>query len=298
MAEGPFLAVDWGTTNRRAFRLAADGVVEETVRDDAGVTAIAPGGFEAAAAAIRVQLGDLPMLCAGMVGSNRGWVEVPYAACPAGLSELADSVHWLPDGRTAIVPGVSWGGSDRVDVMRGEEVQFLGALARAVVPDVVAGAEQVLLCQPGTHCKWAHVGAGQIEWFATAMTGELFSLIQRHSLLAPQMTGKASVNESFRLGIEHAREGGLPWQLFSLRADNASGRGEVACGASYVSGLLIGSDVKAALGDAPSTTVCLLADEALGGLYAQAIGQMGGKSTLIDSHAAFVAGITKIWSML
>ena len=87
--EGPFLAVDWGTTNRRAWRVGADGMAEAEEQDGRGILAVAPGGFAAEAAAIRARLGDLPMLCAGMAGSNRGWVETPYLPCPLSLDALA-----------------------------------------------------------------------------------------------------------------------------------------------------------------------------------------------------------------
>ncbi|WP_139810203.1 2-dehydro-3-deoxygalactonokinase, partial [Sphingomonas azotifigens] len=67
---GSFLAVDWGTTNRRVF-VIADGAVRHTERDDKGVTAVTD--FAAEAAGIRARHGDLPLLMAGMVGANIGW---------------------------------------------------------------------------------------------------------------------------------------------------------------------------------------------------------------------------------
>ena len=84
-----FIAVDWGTTNRRAYRLDTAGGCESEFEDDQGILSIAPGGFPDAIAEIRRSLGDLPLLLAGMVGSNRGWVEAPYVPCPAGLDDLA-----------------------------------------------------------------------------------------------------------------------------------------------------------------------------------------------------------------
>ena len=94
MAEG-FIAVDWGTTNRRAWRIGADGVAEADEQDGQGIVAIAPGGFAAEAAAIRARLGDLPMLCAGMAGSNRGWAGTPYLPCPTDLEAIAGAITWV-----------------------------------------------------------------------------------------------------------------------------------------------------------------------------------------------------------
>src|SRR5687768_7543445 len=116
-----FIAVDWGTTNRRAWRIDADGAVTARIADDRGILAVAHDAFPAEAAAVRAQLGDLPLLMAGMVGSNRGWVEAPYVAAPAGLDEIARRLVWAEPGRTAIVPGLSWRATGEADVMRGEE---------------------------------------------------------------------------------------------------------------------------------------------------------------------------------
>src|SRR5687768_13996082 len=114
-----FIALDWGTTNRRAYRIDADGACVAEMEDECGVLSIAAGGFPAAADAIRDRLGDLPLLMAGMVGSTRGWVEAPYVACPVGLDGLARQLHWVEPGRVAIVPGLSVVSAGHADVMRG-----------------------------------------------------------------------------------------------------------------------------------------------------------------------------------
>ena len=93
--KGAILAVDWGTTNRRVYRLSADGRVEATERDARGIKSVAPGGYAAEAAGLRARFGNLPMVCAGMVGSNRGWVEAPYVELPAGLPDLAAAAVWV-----------------------------------------------------------------------------------------------------------------------------------------------------------------------------------------------------------
>ena len=122
-AEG-FIAVDWGTTNRRAYLIDGDGACAEEFEDGRGILSVAHGGFPDAVAEIRERLGDQPLLMAGMIGSNRGWVEAPYVPCPAGLDDLAAALAWAEPGRTAIVPGVSYDAATRADVMRGEEVQI------------------------------------------------------------------------------------------------------------------------------------------------------------------------------
>jgi 2-dehydro-3-deoxygalactonokinase len=287
LAAAEFLAVDWGTTNRRVYAIGADGAVLATERDDRGVLAVERGAFPSEAAAIRARFGDVPMLCAGMVGSTRGWVEAPYLPCPAGLAALAAGLHWI-DERTAIVPGLSVIDGKRGDVMRGEEIQLLGAVTAALAP------HDALLCQPGTHCKWARMDDGRVASFRTTMTGELFAMLGKHSLLADFMHGAVHDGAAFGAGLDAAADGALLSPLFGARAGVLLGRMVQEDVAAYVSGLLIGSDVreqKLVRGE----QVHILADPELGRLYATAITQAGGATKVIDSHAAFVAGIAAIW---
>lgn len=285
---GPFLAVDWGTTNRRAWRIAADGAVEAEERDGSGIKSVAPGGFAAEAAAIRARLGDLPMLCAGMAGSNCGWIETVYLPCPVGLGAIAASVTWVEPNRTAILPGVAMQG-DRPDVMRGEEVQLLGAVAAGLAP------ADALLCQPGTHCKWADMADGRLIGFVTAMPGELFALLKAHSLLGPQLGGAVAPGPAFLEGVADSGADLLS-RLFGVRAAFLLGRRGEDEAASYASGLLIGSDARAR--DVAGRDIHVLADPALGALYAAAIDALGGRALAVDSHAAFVAGISEVWGLL
>jgi 2-dehydro-3-deoxygalactonokinase len=294
------LAVDWGSTNRRVFVLAADGTALETAQDDRGILAMGGSGFAAEAAAMRARWGNLPMLCAGMVGSNRGWIDAGYVAAPASLAEIAAKVHWVEPGPTAIVPGVSRGangaGDGRADIMRGEEVQLLGAAAAGLV------AQDAWLCQPGTHAKWARLQGGHLVDFTTAMTGEIFAQLGRGGLLADGLDGEVRDGAAFREGVQAARGGDLLARLFGARAAMVLGKRGRADQASYVSGLLIGSDCDARLASdfAPARTdgVDVLASPALGGLYLAALDELGCTARLVDSHAAFLAGITQIWSLL
>lgn len=290
MSDAAFLAIDWGTTNRRVYAIDAGGGVVATERDDHGILAMAGDDFAGEIAGVRMRFGDLPVLCAGMVGSNRGWATVPYLPCPADLSALAGALHWIEPGRTAIVPGVSTVTGGRGDVMRGEEVQLLGAVAAGLVPG------DALLCQPGTHCKWAQMAGGAIADFRTTMTGELFAMLRTHSLLAETIGGAVSDGASFRDGAVDAAEGRLLGELFGVRASGLLGLRKPKDAASYASGLLIGSDVREQ-GLLPDEIVHLLASGDLAALYAAAIEAVGAHVVVLDSHRAFVAGINAIWNL-
>lgn len=284
-----FIAVDWGTTNRRAFRIEA-GIAVATERDARGAAAVQADEFPADVAGLRARLGDLPVLMAGMVGSNIGWRAVPYLPVPANLPQLAAGICWIDD-RTGIVPGLSYIDGRHGDVMRGEEVQLLGAIAAGLVP------ADALLCQPGTHCKWATMAGGAVSRFTTAMTGELFALLRQHGLLARQLGGAVVDGPAFAEGLAEGARRDLAVSLFAIRGGGLLGLRPDADAPSFASGLLIGADVAARLQQADGNDVYILADPALGGLYATAVRTFGGRPHLIDSHAAFIAGITHIWEL-
>ena len=286
--EGPFLAIDWGTTNRRAWRIGADGAVEAEEQDGRGILSMEAGGFPAEAAALRARLGDLPMLCAGMVASNRGWAETAYLPCPLGLDAVAAALLWVEPGRTALLPGAAMQG-ERPDVMRGEEVQALGAVAAGLAPP------DALLCLPGTHCKWAEMGSGRLGHFTSAMTGELFALLRDHSLLGAQLSGEVAPGAAFLQGVAESGADLLA-RLFGVRAAFLLGRRSDEESAAYTSGLLIGADVRAR--GVPGREIYLLAEPALGALYGAAIKALGGRAIKLDAGAAFLAGIGAIWRII
>ena len=281
-AEG-FIAVDWGTTNRRAYRLGPGGRLEDRMEDDKGILSVPAGGFPAAVEKIRERLGDLPLLMAGMIGSNRGWHEAPYAPAPAGLPELAERLVWAEPGRVAIVPGVSYAEGDAADVMRGEEVQILGAHA-----DGLVGGE-ARICHPGTHNKWIALEGGRIKSFRTVMTGELFSLLKDHSILADLLGGPIEPGPAFEAGVDHGhRKDDLTAELFSVRARVLLGKAKREDAAAYASGLLIGYDLKIGLGRAKRVAVIGRPD--LTRLFAAAIRRCGCEAREIDGETAFLAG--------
>lgn len=288
-----YIAVDWGTTNRRAYAVDGGGRVRDSFEDDRGLMAVPTGGFEEAAAHITARLGDLPMLMAGMVGSNRGWREAAYVPCPAGVADLAANLLWVEPGRIAIVPGVSQTGTAGADVMRGEEIQVLGAVAAGMVPP------DCLICHPGTHAKWIRMESGRIAFFRTMMTGEVYSLLSKHSILADQLAGEAEPNEAFRDAARAALDGEeLLAGLFGVRARHVLGEGG-GDGASVASGLLIGSDVRAGLSlGAADGPIVLMGRPDLCALYAAALTEAGRETSDVDGAAAFLAGIHMLTEML
>ena len=244
-----------------------------------------PGGFPDAVEALRTRLGDRPLLMAGMIGSNRGWVEAPYVPCPAGLAELADRLQWVEPQRIAIVPGVSYQADGRADVMRGEEVQLLGAVAQGWL------APQSIVCHPGTHDKWASIEDGRIASFRTVMTGEIFNLLKEHSILADLLAAPAAADADFEAGARHGlASDDLIAELFAVRARVLLGVAPREGAASYVSGLLIGSDIRIGLRSAPPGEIVVMGRPELTGLFARALSVAGRAAREIDGEKAFIAG--------
>ena len=288
-----YIAVDWGTTNRRAWRLGPDGAVAGEMEDDRGILSLPAGGFHEAVAQIRERLGDLPMLMAGMVGSNRGWVEAPYVRCPAGLPELAASLCWIEGEQAAIVPGAAYDSDGAADVMRGEEIQLLGAYAEGWI-----GADS-MLCHPGTHNKWVRLEDGRIAAFRTVMTGELFNLLKKHSILADLLERPAEPGPAFESGVRHGLEGDdLTAELFSVRARFLLGKAPPEAASAYVSGLLIGADLKVGLRLAGGDEVVVVGSPDLTGLFRAALQSAGRPARTIDGEKAFLAGIRHLVELL
>ncbi|HEV2748741.1 MAG TPA: 2-dehydro-3-deoxygalactonokinase [Allosphingosinicella sp.] len=291
-AEG-LIAVDWGTTNRRGYALGADGRMTAEMEDERGILAVPAGGFPAAAGEIRAQLGDRPLLMAGMVGSNRGWAEAAYVPCPAGLPELAAGLRWIEPGRAAIVPGVCCEAGGDADVMRGEEVQILGAFAEGLVPS------ETTLCHPGTHNKWVRLEDGRIASFRTVMTGELFSLLREHSILADLLERDAEPDAAFEAGVRRGLERGeLAAELFAVRARVLLGKARREDAASFTSGLLIGADLTIGLRTAADGEIVAMGRPELTRLYAAALRVAGRAPREVDGETAFLAGIRHLAELM
>lgn len=267
------IAIDWGTTSFRAYRLDRQGTLVDARSSGKGIMATPPGP-DVLEAEIGAWLNDGPIVMSGMVGSRQGWVEAPYVPCPAGFSEIASSlkeVRWQ-NHRAWIVPGVSCRDAAGVpDVMRGEETQILGCAVDGTI------------CLPGTHSKWVEVRGGRIEHFSTSMTGEVYAVLKQHSILGRMMEEGAADAEAFAQGVRRSGdEGGLLRHLFGVRTRALMGELPPAASPSYLSGILIGHELRGRA----NGEVLLLGAPALTALYAQAAGLLGVPTRTLDADAA------------
>ncbi len=287
------LAIDWGSTSMRAALLDEAGAVVALRSTPRGMLTIAPGGF---AEVFEAQVGDwmdgpgTRCLMAGMVGSKQGWVEAPYCACPAGLDEIAAALQAVVEarpsrrGRIAIVPGVSCERDGVPDVMRGEETQVFGALD-------LLGLHDGLFVLPGTHSKWVMVEGGRIRDFTTVMSGELYDLLRRHSILSrslpPADAEVAHDAAAFERGVRAALSGGSLLQTaFSVRTLALFGRMSAEALASYLSGLVIGEELRCR--PLPrGAKVVIVGAPALARRFERALGIAGVAGVLLGDEAAW-----------
>ena len=277
------VGVDWGTSSLRVARIDAGGHVLEERSSAQGILSVASGGFPQVleqACGDWLQAGAL-CLVSGMAGSRQGWQEAPYCPCPAGFTELARSLTWITPRHIALVPGLSCEHLGIPDVMRGEEVQVFGALSLLDVRDG-------LFVLPGTHSKWVGVRDGAVQEFATCMTGELYALLRQHSILArtlPPEDGPLD-EAAFSRGVDHAQQGhSLLQTAFSTRTLALFGLMDPAAQPSYLSGLVIGEELRAQR--EAGVPVVLIGSAALTQRYAIALRTLGSTTRSLGSEATW-----------
>ena len=241
------IGVDWGTTSFRAFRIAGDGSIRDRRASSRGILNVVDNRF---AETLREEIGpwlaagDDHVLLSGMIGSRQGWMEAPYLPCPAGAADIAAALTDIPFdwGQVKLVPGLATEDSAGVpEVMRGEETQIIGCQG------AIGGAG--LACLPGSHSKWARIEAGRIAGFTTHLTGEAFAALRGHTILGRMMRDGATSATAFDQGVTRAGDAdGLLHHVFGARSLALTGRMAESETASYLSGILIGHEVRAALG--------------------------------------------------
>lgn len=289
---GEIIGVNWGSSNFRAYRIAGDGRLIEEHSEAAGIAQLDRAGMAAMIEQLAIRWpGGAPVYASGMVGSNIGWVEVPYAEAPAGGAELAGAAAGTEIGGVGVtvVPGIACRRAfdDAPDILRGEEIELLGLMA--------LGHADGLAALPGTHTKWVRLDRGRIVDFFTTMSGEIFDRLTGQGLLASIVEGEAADGEAFLDGVAtgQAHKLGLGTLLFGARARvirGALARGDAA---SYIRGLLIGAEIADALAAYPGLAqaeVPLIGNGPLSRLYASALARNGIASRFIDSREACLRG--------
>ncbi|MBW8783364.1 MAG: 2-dehydro-3-deoxygalactonokinase [Novosphingobium sp.] len=288
---------DWGTTHLRLW-LEREGTIVERL-DGPGIGAIAAAPAMVLAEELEPWWKhggvDAIVLC-GMAGARNGLIEAPYVDCPAGRGEWgAGALRRTFDGAALIIGAglaTPLAGSPP-DVMRGEEAQVFGALE--LVPALREGRHVAL--HPGTHSKWIWLEDGRITGFRTVVTGELFALLCRSSLLAAGgEPGKADEDAGFAAGLARAGGGsGVLAQLFETRAAQLRLGRSAGWATGFLSGLLIGHEVaEIAAAQALPPQLWLIGDPHLCDRYERALAAHGIAAVQLDGEECVLAGLRSL----
>jgi len=287
-----WVAVDWGTSNLRAWAMAHDGTVLAAASSDKGMGEITPDAFEGALLDLISEWlnGPTTIIACGMVGAREGWIEADYLPVPCPTLPEGFTTAPTNDPRLSvhIIRGICQ--SNPADVMRGEETQVTGFLSRNPNWDGV-------ICLPGTHTKWVHVSADEIISFQTFMTGDLFAAISGHTVLKHALSADGWNEDAFAetLSDTISRPERLATHLFSLRAENLLQNLPDATARARLSGLLIGAELAGAraywLGQQ-------IAVGTLAGHYVKALGLQGAPATQVQADSATLAGLTVAYRRL
>ena len=292
------IAIDWGSSNFRAYLLDQrykildcikhnEGIKQQQNQDHAAILKRLLQSWQT-----KIDEHQVPIIMAGMIGSNLGWYEAPYLACPLPLSSLAQHLYtfispW--DTNAYIVPGVKVDDQQNADVMRAEEILILGAQQLS---------DTAIYCLPGTHSKWATLNGNSLATFVTLMTGELYAVLLQHTLLGLDLPKQQYDEEWFNNGVLSAQEQGeVITQLFQVRARRLLKQLPVNVAASYLSGLLIGNEINTMLAhiDNPDKIVTMVAtSQQLSESYQQVFTLLNTPVKIVDGESAFLQGIRVI----
>ncbi|MEP7375126.1 MAG: 2-dehydro-3-deoxygalactonokinase [Chitinophagaceae bacterium] len=310
-----FISCDWGTSNLRLRLVDKDSKrVLKEVETNEGIASIyhswkneATGTdrFSYYLSVLNIHIGkwrnenipsleNIPVLVSGMASSTIGIMELEYAPMPIrsdGSGLLVKKIN----GSTAfpfplfIISGAST--SD--DAMRGEETLLAGC-------DTQPGKTELFIF-PGTHSKHVRVTDGVADNLASYMTGELFALLSRQSVLS------ASVEEPendraivfFEKGIIEGSQMNLLNRIFQVRINHLFKKATATENFDYLSGLLIGAELSS-VKEKNFDLVTVVAGEGLMNKYLAGLRLLdtGKKINQLDAGIALVNGHCKIISAL
>ncbi|HWA18257.1 MAG TPA: 2-dehydro-3-deoxygalactonokinase [Devosia sp.] len=301
--QAKWIAVDWGTSNLRLWGMDGNDRPVFAAESDRGMGKLqreefAPALLDLVTPKLGASANTLDIVICGMAGARQGWVEAPYVDTPADLAALIGRGVEVSAGtlRGRILPGVAQRRLGAEDVMRGEETQLLGLLR------LRPGFEGVAI-HPGTHSKWVEIAAGRIIRFQSAMTGELYDVLSKHSVLRHSLAGEINGTET-EAGVAAGLDAGLAEPelvtglIFRTRAAALlSGKGPDWC-SGFLSGLLVGAEVAGHKRWLGGSKVPLIGSARLCRLYGAALGRIGIESEAIDATDATLAGLTAAHGMV
>ncbi|GGB65285.1 2-dehydro-3-deoxygalactonokinase [Shewanella inventionis] len=304
-----FIAVDWGTSHLRAYLCLAEANKPLTVLEqvnNVGVKKVLTD-FQTtlmdSIAPWAKRFGHLPILMIGQIGSSIGWKETQYLHCPISPTDVisAGTQFNCQGHQITIFPGLRCQLHNHLhDSMRGEEFHLLGWLAMA--PQHLVGKH--LVCLPGTHTKWVLIEDGKVVLFKTALTGELYDLLSSNSVLIQEKVSDLEFDfDAFIQGADFSLSSAtdnFAHGLFSVRSKQLFEGFTTKQAHAYLSGILIGCDVRAAKHAtewalSQLSSIAIIGPPHLNQCFAKALNLCNVKTTLWNVTDATLAGFNVVY---
>ena len=293
-----WIAVDWGSSNLRMWALDKKNEILDSFSSNDGMLGLENGDFEPMLSEkiSNWVAGDIniPILCCGMVGAKQGWMEAPYATVPYSLMQETDSVKVICNDKrldVRILGGLKQ--NNPADVMRGEETQIRGFLS-------IFSNFDGIICLPGTHTKWVHVSAGEVISFRTFMSGELFALMSKYSVLKHSVNSNGWNDQEFKSAVSESIS--KPQKIFSdffkLRADDLLNKVEKSVLRSKLSGYIIGAELAGAKPYWLGQNIVILANDDLSKMYKAALEGQGVFAQEMDATKCTLDGLAQAFSLI
>lgn len=307
------ICCDWGTTNFRLYLVDRQSTsIIIRFESDHGVAQVHQywqsssdhetrwdyycGYLHAGIRALEQEAGfsltGLPVFVAGMASSSMGMKELPYAVLPLTLRKpllltetSAETNHFRH--AVTLVSGIK----TDTDVMRGEETKLIGS-------GIKTDQGRYLCLLPGTHPKHAEIENGQLISFNTFLTGEFFALLSSQGILANSIDARDNLFidhlEPFHEAVMAAQQDPLLSLAFRVRTNDLFGKYDKKANSWYLSGLLIGEELKA-IRNRSFDSIYLVGGEHLQGIYLTAMEFIDlPKPVIVSAEEALVKGLLQV----
>ena len=230
---------------------------------------------------------DVPVIISGMASSTIGMIELPYKQLSFNTNgsdlkmHITEATNSFPH-KVVIISGVR---TDE-DVMRGEETKLIGCAS------AVSYQEDTVCIFPGTHSKHVEVKNDKAMAFKTYMTGELFELLSKKSILSVSLEHGEGLQQPdnklrFQKGVGDSVNSNLLHNCFLVRTNDLFNKFTKQQNYYYLSGLLIGTELNDLM-NKNFTNFIIVGDLTLTPYYTTALDTLSspGKNILIKTYSA------------
>ena len=289
-----WIAIDWGTTNFRAYFIKNDIIIKKVSTSD-GIKNIKKNNFEKTLTknlGIKNNLNDnIIILSCGMIGSQQGWIDTGYVKNLnlknknlVKVNTRNKKLHFF------IVKGIFQ--KNPYDVIRGEETQISGFLS-------LFKNYSGYVCLPGTHSKWVKISKGKILNFKTFMTGEMYEMITtnsilKHSILEKKINLKVFDN-SFLTSLKS--EFNIFANLFEIRSRYLLSKKKYHP-RSEILGYLIGSEIKNNFKNIKKSKVAIIGSKYNSKIYSRVLNLLKIENSSFNSSDITIQGLKNFYKRL